>query len=59
MRTMSKEMRAWVREAWMIATSMHACLYENWCTEENAEKAYKQVEKLVRETASRIKKSQD
>ena len=43
----------------MIATSMHTCLYENLCTEENAEKAYKHVEKLVRETASRIKKSQD
>ena len=56
MRLMTKELGEWVREAWMYANGMHTCFYEGWCAPEDVEDAYKRVEKLVREVASRIKK---
>ena len=55
MRTMSKELGEWVRDAWMHASSMHVCFYEGWCSEEDVEVSMKHVRKLVEEVASRIK----
>jgi len=56
MRVLAREAGAWVREAWMYANGMHVCSYEGWCAREDAEDAYKRVEKLVGEVASRVEK---
>ncbi len=56
MRLMTREIGPWIREAWMYANSMHICFYEDWCTREDVEDAYKRVEKLVSEVASKVKK---
>ncbi len=53
---LSKEIGEWVREVWMMASSMHICFYEGWCTERDIEVTYKHVEKLVKEIEGRIRK---
>ena len=55
-RRLAKEMGEWVGDAWARATEMRACLYEGWCAKEDVEDAYKRIEKLLREVASRIGK---
>ena len=52
----SKELGEWVRDAWMMASSMHTCFYEGWCTQKDVEVAYKHVKKLVKEIEERIRK---
>ena len=54
-RKLEDELGEWVHDAWMNATSMHVCFYEDWCAEKDISMAYKRVEKLVREVATRIK----
>lgn len=53
---MSKEIGEWVREVWMMASSMHICFYEGWCIGRDIEVTYKHVEKLVKEIEGRIRK---
>jgi len=54
-RKLEEELGEWVHDAWMNATSMHVCFYEGWCAEKDIVMAYKRVEKLIREVATRIK----
>jgi len=54
-RIMQKEVGEWVHNAWMNATGMHICFYEGWCARKDVENAYKRIEKLVKEIASKIK----
>ena len=58
-RKLGEELGEWVHDAWMNATGMHVCFYEGWCTEKDISMAYKRVEKLVREIASKVKGSLD
>jgi len=51
----SKELGEWVREAWMIASSMHICFYERWYARGDVEITYKHVERLVKEIEERIR----
>ncbi len=53
-RKMVNELGEWVGDAWARATEMHVCFYEGWCARDDVEEAYKRIEKLVREVASRI-----
>ena len=53
---LAEELGEWVDDAWNQANSMHTCFYEGWCLKRHVESALKQVEKLVKEVASRIKK---
>ena len=54
-RRLEDELGEWVHDAWANATEMHICFYEGWCNERDIRTAYKRVEKLVREVATRIK----
>ena len=45
----------WVSDAWNAGNTMHICFYGDLCTEKDVGTAYKRVERLVREVASRIK----
>ncbi len=54
-RRMAKELGDWVSDAWYASQAMHTCFYEGWCAREDIEDAYKRIEKLVKEVASRIK----
>ena len=54
-RKLVKELGKWASNAWAQANTMHTCFYEKWCAREDVEDALEQVEKLVREVASRIK----
>ena len=56
MRLMAREVGHWVRGAWMYAIGMHTCFYEGWCAREDVEDALKNIEKLVKEIASLVKK---
>lgn len=56
-RVMEKELGKWVYGTWAIAQSMHVCFYEGWCVKEDIENALEEIEKLVREVASKINKS--
>ena len=58
MRLMAGEMGSWVRGAWMYANGMHTCFYEGWCAREDVEDALKAIERLLGETASKIKRDQ-
>ncbi|OYT56958.1 MAG: hypothetical protein B6U76_02290 [Desulfurococcales archaeon ex4484_217_2] len=51
----SKELGEWVREAWIMASSMHVCFYEGLCTRGDVEITYKHVERLVKEVEERIR----
>ncbi len=53
-RRMVKELGGWVSDAWYAGQAMHTCFHEGWCAREDIEDAYRRVEKLVKEVASRI-----
>jgi len=55
-RRLVKELGEWIHSAWASASEMHICFYEGWCGREDVEYALKQIEKLVKEMASRIKR---
>ncbi len=55
-RRIVRELGDWVNDAWYAGQSMHICFYEEWCTEEDVLDAYKRIEKLVQEIASKITK---
>ena len=55
-RKLVEELGEWVHDAWMNAAGMHVCFYEGWCAEKDISIAYKRVEKLVREIASKVKR---
>ena len=52
---LTEELGDWVHDSWMNAASMHVCFYEGWCTERSVYTALKQVERLVKEVASKVK----
>ncbi len=54
-RKLGEELGEWVYDAWANATEMHICFYEKWCSEKDVRVAYKRIERLVREVATRIK----
>ena len=54
-RRLEDEFGEWVSDAWNAGSTMHICSYENWCAEKDVSTAYKRVEKLIREVATRIK----
>ncbi len=43
-RKLEEELGEWVHDAWMNATSMHVCFYEDWCAERDISMAYRRVE---------------
>ncbi len=51
----SKELGEWVREAWIMASSMHICFYEGWCARGDVEITCRHVERLVKEVEERIR----
>jgi HEPN domain-containing protein len=53
-RRLEDELGEWIHDAWMNATSMHVCFYEDWCAERDVEDAYKRIERLVRGVESLI-----
>lgn len=53
----AEELGEWILHAWHSANAMHICFYEAWCTRKHVETALDQVEKLIREVESRLKKS--
>jgi len=55
-RRLEDELGEWIHDAWANAAEMHICFYEGWCTGKDVGTAYKRVERLVREVATRIKK---
>ncbi len=56
-RRLEEELGEWVHDSWASATEMHVCFYEAWCAERDVTTAHKRIERLVREAASLIKKS--
>ena len=50
-----REIGEWVRETWIIASSMHICFYEGWCTDKDVEISCKYVKKLIKEIEKIIK----
>ena len=45
----------WVTDAWNAANSMHTCFYEGWCKRGHIEDAIEEIDRLVKEVASRIR----
>jgi len=54
-RGLEEEFGEWISDAWAQASTMHICFYEGWCARKDVENAYKRIEKLVKEIASKIK----
>ena len=55
-RRLEDELGEWVSDSWYVASAMHTCFYEGWCTEKDIVTALRRVEKLVREVASLVEK---
>ena len=54
-RGLEEEFGEWISDAWAQASTMHICFYEGWCARKDVENAYKRIEKLIKEVASKIK----
>ncbi len=52
---MIEELGEWVSDSWNAENAMHIYFYEGWCRDKHVELSLKQVKKLVREVASRVK----
>jgi len=50
------ELGEWVGKVFRESSGLHTCFYEGWCTERDVKEVLVEVEKLVKEIASHVKK---